>query len=185
MLIQDTVATQTVLFYYVKLAFDGCATAAASWRPLCLPSAFAPAFWCRFICVTGGACFLSGVSVGAAGCHPQRSQACYRPLFFLTPSGESNTTRDVVKAQWLFVPPPHPPTPLYFWNLQRYFNACCEWQDPGPLTRLGVLFLFWRLILAFNSGKHPSFLVNVRLQMPKALHNDEVTAFNTFFFYYL
>lgn len=31
MLIQDTVATQTVLFYYVKLAFDGCATAAASW----------------------------------------------------------------------------------------------------------------------------------------------------------
>lgn len=24
MLIQDTVSTQTVLFYYVKLAFDGC-----------------------------------------------------------------------------------------------------------------------------------------------------------------
>lgn len=106
-----------------------------------------------------------------AACHPQRSQACCRPPFFLTQSGESNATWDVVKTLRLFVPPP-------FWNLQRYFSACCEWQDPGPPTRLRVLFLFWRLILAFNSGKHPSSLINARLLMPRALHKDEVTSLN-------
>lgn len=45
MLIQDTVATQTVLFYYVKLAFDGCAAAAASWHS---PSVFLARLLPRF-----------------------------------------------------------------------------------------------------------------------------------------
>lgn len=44
MLIQDTVSTQTVLFYYVKLAFDGCATAVGSSRFPLLAARLFPRF---------------------------------------------------------------------------------------------------------------------------------------------
>lgn len=79
MLIQDTVWTQKILFYDVKLAFDGCVSVVGSSQ---FPSVFFARLFPSFIFVTGGACFLSGVCLrGAAACHPQRSQTCYQPLF--------------------------------------------------------------------------------------------------------
>lgn len=127
-----------------------------------------------YLCNRGS---LFPVILVCAACHPRRSQTCYWSLFSWH-NRESQTLPEMSLKLCGILYPPSP------WNLQRYFSACCEWQDPGPPTRLHILFLFWRLILAFNSGKHPSFLINARLKMPRALHKDEVTALNAFVLFF-